>query len=90
MLQFLVVSHGNDWLVKTKTRLAGRYTDRLKAITAAIDLANAEGKAGRASQVLAEKDGSTPELIWTYGQDLYPSALGKPDSGKSRGSYRMP
>ena len=89
-MQFLVVNHCTDWFVKRKTRSAGRYTDRLKAITAAIDLANAERKAGRAAQVLTEKDGSTPELIWTYGKDLYPSAVGKPDSGKSRGSYRMP
>lgn len=89
MLQFLVVSHGKDWLVKTKTRSVGQYTDRLKAITAAINLANAEGNAGRTSQVLAEKDGSTPELIWTYGEDLYPEAVGKPESGKSRGSYRL-
>jgi hypothetical protein len=44
MLQFLVVNHGTDWVVKRKTQSAGRYTDRLKAITAAIDLANAEGK----------------------------------------------
>jgi hypothetical protein len=90
MVQFFVVGDGKDWVVKTKTRSAGRYADRLKAISAAIDLANAEGKAGRAAQVLTEKEESTPEIIWTYGEDLYPSAVGKPNSGKSRGSYRMP
>ena len=44
MLQFFVVNHGTDWVVKRKTQSVDRYTDRLKAITAAIDLANAEGK----------------------------------------------
>jgi len=34
MLQFLVVSHGTDWVVKRKTQSASRFTDRLKAITA--------------------------------------------------------
>ncbi len=68
MLQFVGVSYGKDWVIKTKTRLAGRYTDWFKATSAAIDLANAEGKVGRAVLVLTEKDGSTPDLIWTlYG-----------------------
>jgi hypothetical protein len=90
MLQFFFVSHGADEVVKANAQSAGPYTDRLKAITAASDLANAEGRAGRAAQVLAENDGSIPQLIWTYGKELYPSAIGKPDSGTSLGSYRMP
>ncbi len=68
MLQFLGVSYGKDWVIKTKTRLAGRCTDGFKATWAAIDLADAEGKVGRAVQVLTENDGPTPHLIWTlYG-----------------------
>jgi hypothetical protein len=89
VLQFLGASYGKDWVIKTKTRLAGRYTDWFKATLAATDLANAEAKAGRAVQVLTEKDGST-HLIWTYGKNLYPSALGKLGWSKSRGSYRIP
>ena len=45
---------GTDWIVKTKTRSAGLDKDRLKVITAAIDLANA----GIKQEVLTEKDGS--------------------------------
>ncbi|WGJ15328.1 hypothetical protein QEV83_03320 [Methylocapsa sp. D3K7] len=45
---------GTDWIVKMKTRSAGLDKDRLKVITAAIDLANA----GIKQEVLTEKDGS--------------------------------
>jgi hypothetical protein len=40
-------SERRRWTVKTETRAVGRYTDRVRAIAAAIDLANAAARAGR-------------------------------------------
>src|SRR5271166_3166068 len=42
--------------LKTKTRPAGRYTDRVKAITAAIDLSNVREKQGRGRPVRRTDD----------------------------------
>jgi hypothetical protein len=42
--QFLVVGDGEEWTVKTETQALGCYTDRVRAIAAAIDLAEAEAK----------------------------------------------
>jgi hypothetical protein len=44
MTQFLVVGDGEEWTVKTETQALGCYTDRVRAIAAAIDLAEAEAK----------------------------------------------
>jgi hypothetical protein len=50
-VQFHVAQNGDDWVVKTERRAVGRYTDRVRAIAAAIDLANAAAKAGRCADV---------------------------------------
>ena len=44
MTQFLMVGDGEEWTVKTETQALGCYTDRVRAIAAAIDLAEAEAK----------------------------------------------
>jgi hypothetical protein len=44
MTQFLVVGDGEEWTVKTETQALGCYTDRVRAIEAAIDLVEAEAK----------------------------------------------
>ena len=45
MLQFFVIQHGGEWIIKTATQPAGHYRDRVNAIAAAITLAGTEGKA---------------------------------------------
>jgi hypothetical protein len=90
MSQFVVVTHGNEWVVETETKAVGRYADRSHAIAAAIDLADSKGKAGQDAQVLIREAGPTLKTIWTYGKDIYPAAKGKPNNSRSRGTYRMP
>jgi hypothetical protein len=88
MSEFLVFDEEGEWVVASEMRSVARYPDRVKAIMAAIDLANADGEKGIGSKVLLREDASTPAPIWTYGVDLYPSAPGKPADGKSSGGYR--
>lgn len=70
MLQFVVVTHGNEWVVETEAKAVGRYADRSYAIAAAIDLADLKGKAGQDAQVLTREGGPTLKTIWTYGKDI--------------------
>jgi hypothetical protein len=88
-VQFHVARNGDEWTVKTETRAVGRYTDRVRAIAAAIDLANAAAKAGRCAEV-TETEGPILQTIWSFGKDLFPSSLGKPKDTRTRGTYRMP
>lgn len=67
-------SDGDKWTVKTETRAVGRYTDRVRAIAAAIDLANAAATAGRCAEV-TETEGPILQTIWSFGKDLFPSSL---------------
>jgi hypothetical protein len=86
-VQFHVAQNGDEWTVKTETRAVGRYTDRVRAIAAAIDLANAAAKAGRCAEV-TETEGPILQTIWSFGKDLFPSSLGKPKNTR-RGTYRQ-
>jgi hypothetical protein len=91
MLQFCVIQHGADWVIEAETQVLGRYSDHVRAISAAIDLANKQGKAGCNAEVVTEDDGLiTRTTIWTYGKDVYPMSLGKPENSRVRGTYRMP
>lgn len=89
MFQVYVAQHGDEWTVTTETRVVSRYTNRERAIAAAIDLANAAAKTGRYAEV-TETEGSLLKTIWTAGKDLFPSSQGKPKNSRARGTYRLP
>jgi hypothetical protein len=91
MLQFCVTQHDADWIIAIETQVLGRYSDQVRAIAAAIDLANKHGNDGRDAEVITEDDGFIRgTTIWTYGKDAYPISLAKPKNSRVRGTYRMP
>jgi hypothetical protein len=54
MTQFLVVGDGEEWTMKTETQALGCYTDRVRAIAAAIDLAEAKANWETGAQVVSK------------------------------------
>ena len=83
-VQLHVAQNGDEWTVKTETRAVGRYTDRVRAIAAAIDHANAAAKAGRCAEV-TETEGPILQTIWSFGKDSFPSSLGA-EKHRTRGT----
>lgn len=89
MFQVYVAQYGDEWTITTEKRAVGRYSDRERAIAAAIDLANTAAKTGRSAEVI-ETDGPLLKAIWTAGKDVFPSSKGKPRNSRARGTYRLP
>jgi hypothetical protein len=90
MVTFVVERQSNEWVVKRQRQILGCYSDRVHAISAAIDLANDEGKASRDATVVTEEEGAEPQKVWTYGEDTRPAPDGKPGNTRTRGTYRLP
>jgi hypothetical protein len=90
MLTFVVERQSNEWIVKRQRDILGCYSDRVHAISAAIDFANDEGSANRDATVVVEEEGAEPQTVWTHGEDIYPSPEGKPGNTRARGTYRLP
>jgi hypothetical protein len=49
----------------------GVFGERPEAIQAAVVVAEASGRSGRASEVLAEEEGGETLMIWEVGKDAY-------------------
>lgn len=90
MEQIFVTQNEDEWIIETEAEVLGRYSDRVQAIGAAIDIAKNECKAGHHSRVMAKSKGRVFRTIWIAGKDLYPNAIGKPKSIRTRGCYRLP
>jgi hypothetical protein len=90
MLTFVVERQSQDWIVKRQRQMLGCYSDRVHAISAAIDFANAEGNADRGATVVVEEEGAGRQTLWTYGEDSYPAPDGRPGNTRTRGTYRLP
>jgi hypothetical protein len=68
--EYLVLQDGLQW----KVRLNGEdcaFETQSDAMTAAIDAANAAGRAGLDAQVLVQGHSGHWRSEWTYGRDLY-------------------
>jgi hypothetical protein len=90
MHTFIVERQSDAWIVKRQSQLLGSYSDRVHAISAAIDFANDEGNADREATVVVEEEGTDSQTVWTYGEDTYPSPDGRPGNTRTRGTYRLP
>jgi hypothetical protein len=75
-LPFIVLRRKNQWALKSADQ-ERHFPGQLKAIEAAITLANDYGKNGKPSVVLLQRTKSQFDSIWTYGRDSYPPKLSK-------------
>jgi hypothetical protein len=85
-VQFHVAQNGDEWTVKTETRAVGRYTDRVRAIAAAIDLANAAAKAGRMRR--SNRDRRSYSANHMELRERFVPVQCKPKNTRTRGTYR--
>jgi hypothetical protein len=71
-VRYLVIKRNGEWKITLGRAKMGRYPDRLRAIDAAIDMADQDGRDGRDSQVLVRGEDRQLLIEWTYGRDPYP------------------
>jgi hypothetical protein len=68
---YIVRSSEAGWAVCLKDKTLGVFGERAEAVQAAVVVAEASGRSGRASEVLAEEEGGETLLIWEVGKDAY-------------------
>ena len=68
---YIVRPSGARWAVCLKDKTLGVFGERSEAIQAAVVVAEASGRSGRVSEVLAEEEGGETLLIWEVGRDAY-------------------
>ena len=68
---FIIRSSGVGWAVCLKDKILGVFGERAEAVQATVVVAEASGRSGRASEVLAEEEGGETLLIGEVGRDAY-------------------
>ncbi len=68
---YIVRSSTAGWAVCLTDKTLGVFEERPEAIQAAVIVAEASGRSGRASEVLAEDEGGETHMIWKVGKDAY-------------------
>jgi len=74
-VRYLVVKRNDGWKIVSGNSRFGPFPDRLRAIDAAIELADKTGRDGRDSQVLVRGEDRQLRIEWTYGRDPFPEFL---------------
>jgi hypothetical protein len=74
-VRYLVVKKCDGWKVVSGSVQTGPFADRVRAIEAAIELADRTGRDGRDSQVLVRGEDRRDRIEWTYGRDPYPEVV---------------
>jgi hypothetical protein len=67
---YIIQSSGAAWAVRLNDKTLGVFEQRAEAIQAGIVVAEASGRAGRASEVLSDENGALL-AIWEVGKDAY-------------------
>jgi hypothetical protein len=70
--RYLVVRHGDAWLIKFDGEEYGPYQTEREAMLFALDAAHKLGEQGEHTQVLRLDEDAEPRPVWTYGEDPYP------------------
>jgi hypothetical protein len=73
--RYLIVRHGNAWLIKFEGEEFGPYQSEREAILFAIDAAHKLGQQNEPTEVMLLDESGEAKPVWTYGQDPYPAAL---------------
>lgn len=71
-IRYLVVERDGKWKINLGKLTMGSFPNRLSAISAAIDMADRDGRNGGDSQVLVRREAQELLIEWTYGRDPYP------------------
>jgi hypothetical protein len=72
--RYLIVRHGDMWLIKFEGEEYGPYATEREAMLFAVDAAHKLGEQGEQSQVLKMEENGELRPVWTHGHDLYPPA----------------
>ena len=67
---YIIQFSGAAWAVRLNDKTLGVFEQRTEAIHAGIVVAEASGRAGRASEVLSDENGALL-AIWKVGKDAY-------------------
>ncbi|HEY7299414.1 MAG TPA: DUF2188 domain-containing protein [Xanthobacteraceae bacterium] len=73
--RYLVVRHGNAWLIKFEGEEFGPYESEREALLFAIDAAHRLGEQKEPTQVLLIDESGEAKPVWSYGHDPYPPVL---------------
>jgi hypothetical protein len=73
--RYLIVHHGDVWLIKFDGEEYGPYLSEREAMLFAIDAAHQLGEQGETTQVQRLEENGEARPVWTYGQDAYPPRL---------------
>jgi hypothetical protein len=73
--RYLVVRHGNTWLIKFEGEEFGPYESEREALLFAIDAAHKLGNQNEPTQVLLFDETGQAKPVWSFGQDPYPPVL---------------
>jgi len=73
--RYLIVRHGNAWLIKFEGEEFGPYVSEREALLFAIDAAYKLGDQNEPTQVLLIDESGEAKPVWSYGQDPYPPVL---------------
>jgi len=73
--RYLIVRHGEVWLIKFEGEEYGPYATEREAMLFAVDAAHKLGEQGEQSQVLKVDENGELRAVWTYGNEPYPPVL---------------
>jgi hypothetical protein len=73
--RYLIVRHGNLWLIKFEGEEFGPYESQREAMLFAIEAANKLGEQNEPTEVLLIDESGEAKPVWRYGQDPYPPVL---------------
>jgi hypothetical protein len=73
--QYVVVQHGDEWMIKFDNEEYGPYKSKNEAMLFAIDAAQKLGEHGEGAEVLLMGENNHVRPEWVYGRDPYPPRL---------------
>jgi hypothetical protein len=78
-LRYVVVQREEEWkIVQGGRRYSGSYPSKRQALSAAIEIAEMDGHAGRRVEVLVRHEDGHFLTEWIFGRDPHPDASSRP------------
>jgi hypothetical protein len=76
--RYVVLSQSGEWRILHAGHLVTGYPSKTDAMSAAIELAEKEGHAGREAEVLVRHEDGCFLTEWMFGHDLHADDAGRP------------
>jgi hypothetical protein len=84
--RYVVLCENGGWQIKNAHHhLAASYASKAKALSAAIELAETDGRRGDAPEVLVRHEDERFIIEWAYGKDLKLDEAARPAGRKQTG-----